>query len=111
MFRGKHEELKNCQEYDIINWHGFKNILFKNKFHRIKIFRNLLANITILMADNILVSVILMKWSGVDVATHILTDNKYNCYFTLSVIINIIPLQQHLQLKHCFYWKRFTQKH
>lgn len=62
------------------------------------------------MADNILVSVILMKWSGVDVATHILTDNKYNCYFTLSVIINIIPLQQHLQLKHCFYWKRFIPR-
>lgn len=39
-----------------------------------KIFRNLLANITILMGDNILVSVILMKWNGVDVATHILTD-------------------------------------
>lgn len=39
-----------------------------------KIFRNLLANITILMGDNVSVGVILMKWSGVDVATHILTD-------------------------------------
>lgn len=39
-----------------------------------KIFRNLLANITTLMGDNTLVGVILMKWNGVDVATHILTD-------------------------------------
>lgn len=39
-----------------------------------KIFRNLLANITILMSDNTLVGVILMKWNGVDVAIHILTD-------------------------------------